>query len=307
MMIVLAFENIVKSYGSTMALRGVSFDVPAGEIFGLLGPNGAGKSTLIRILMDIIRADSGQVRVFGEPRRREHLDRLGYLPEERGLYTRLTVTDVMTYFGALKGLTRSEARRRSAEWLERVELPHVATWKIERLSKGMSQKVQIAAVLLSDPELCVLDEPTTGLDPVNVRLVQDLLTERRRKGRTTILSTHQMSQVEALCDRVALIHQGRLMVYGKVDEVRRLHSRPEVRIQARGPLPALPSVASVIDDGNGMCRLMLAEGSAPSDVLAALVGAGVVIDRFEPMLAPMEDIFLQVVREGQAWQAPRAS
>jgi ABC-2 type transport system ATP-binding protein len=307
MMIVLAFENIVKSYGSTMALRGVSFDVPAGEIFGLLGPNGAGKSTLIRILMDIIRADSGQVRVFGEPRRREHLDRLGYLPEERGLYTRLTVTDVMTYFGALKGLTRSEARRRSAEWLERVELPHVATWKIERLSKGMSQKVQIAAVLLSDPELCVLDEPTTGLDPVNVRLVQDLLTERRRKGRTTILSTHQMSQVEALCDRVALIHQGRLMVYGKVDEVRRLHSRPEVRVQARGPLPALPSVASVIDDGNGMCRLMLAEGSAPSDVLAALVGAGVVIDRFEPMLAPMEDIFLQVVREGQAWQAPRAS
>ena len=307
MMIVLAFENIVKSYGSTMALRGVSFDVPAGEIFGLLGPNGAGKSTLIRILMDIIRADSGQVRVFGEPRRREHLDRLGYLPEERGLYTRLTVTDVMTYFGALKGLTRSEARRRSAEWLERVELPHVATWKIERLSKGMSQKVQIAAVLLSDPELCVLDEPTTGLDPVNVRLVQDLLIERRRKGRTTILSTHQMSQVEALCDRVALIHQGRLMVYGKVDEVRRLHSRPEVRVQARGPLPALPSVASVIDDGNGMCRLMLAEGSAPSDVLAALVGAGVVIDRFEPMLAPMEDIFLQVVREGQAWQAPRAS
>src|SRR5262245_25502212 len=174
-MIVLAFDNVAKSYGDTVALRGVSFDVHAGEIFGLLGPNGAGKSTLIRILMDIIRMDSGQVRVFGEVRRRDHLDRLGYLPEERGLYTKLSVTDVMTYFGALKGLSRADARRRAAQWLERVELPHVATWKIDRLSKGMSQKVQIASVLMSDPEICVLDEPTTGLDPVNVRLVQDLL------------------------------------------------------------------------------------------------------------------------------------
>jgi ABC-2 type transport system ATP-binding protein len=303
-MIVLAFDNIAKTYGSTVALRGVSFDVHAGEIFGLLGPNGAGKSTLIRILMDIIRPDSGEVRVFGEPRRREHLDRLGYLPEERGLYTKLTVTDVMTYFGALKGLSRAEARRRSAAWLERVELPHVAGWKIDRLSKGMSQKVQIASVLLSDPELCVLDEPTTGLDPVNVRLVQELLLERRRNGRTTILSTHQMNQVETLCDRVALIHQGRLMVYGEVDEVRRQHSLPEVRVKADGPLPTIPAVESLIDDGNGSWRLMLANGSRPSDVLATLVREGATIERFEPLLAPMEDIFLHVVREGQRWQTP---
>src|SRR5215510_5770968 len=163
----LAFDNVAKTYGQTVALRGVSFDVNGGEIFGLLGPNGAGKSTLIRILMDIIRPDSGEVRVFGEPRRRDHLDRLGYLPEERGLYTKLSVLDVMTYFGALKGLPRADAKKRATEWLERVELPHVATWKIDRLSKGMSQNVQIAAVLLSDPELCILDEPTTGLDPVN--------------------------------------------------------------------------------------------------------------------------------------------
>ena len=220
-MVILAFDAVAKSYGQTPALRGVTFDVHAGEIFGLLGPNGAGKSTLIRILMDIIRPDSGRVLVFGEPRRREHLDRLGYLPEERGLYTKLTVLDVMTYFGALKGLSRMDARRRSTEWLGRVDLAHVASWKVDRLSKGMSQKVQIAAALLSDPELCVLDEPTTGLDPVNVRLVQDLLLERKKQGRTTILSTHHMNQVEALCDRVALIHQGRLVVYGAVDEVRR--------------------------------------------------------------------------------------
>jgi ABC-2 type transport system ATP-binding protein len=299
-MAVLAFGDIVKSYGTTMALRGVSFDVNGGEIFGLLGPNGAGKSTLIRILMDIIRPDSGQVRVFGEPRTRAHLDRLGYLPEERGLYTKLTVVDVMMYFGALKGLTRPEARRRAIEWLTRVELPHVASWKIDRLSKGMSQKVQIAAVLLSDPELCVLDEPTTGLDPVNVRLVQDLLVERRRNGRTTILSTHQMNQVEALCDRVALIHQGRLMVYGAVHDVRRRYSRPEVLVHARAPLPEIPSVSDAIPDGDGKWRLMLEDGAAPADVLGALVRAGAAIDHFEPILAPMEDIFFRVVREGQA-------
>jgi ABC-2 type transport system ATP-binding protein len=278
----------------------VSFDVGAGEIFGLLGPNGAGKSTLIRILMDIIRADSGRVLVFGEERRRTHLDRLGYLPEERGLYTKLPVIDVLTYFGALKGLSRVEARRRSLAWLERVELPHVAGWKVDRLSKGMSQKVQIASILLSDPELCVLDEPTTGLDPVNVRLVQDLLVERRAGGRTTILSTHHMNQVEALCDRVALINRGELMVYGAVDEVRRRYSLPEVRVRVHGPLPPLPPLATATDEGDGTWRLLLSDGAPPSELLAELIRRGAVIDRFEPLLAPMEDIFLRVVREGRA-------
>jgi ABC-2 type transport system ATP-binding protein len=294
---ILTFDNIEKSYGRTVALRGVSFDVHAGEIFGLLGPNGAGKSTLIRILMDIIRADNGRVLVFGEPRRRHHLDRFGYLPEERGLYTKQPVLDVMTYFGALKGLSRHEARQRSLAWLQKVDLAHVATWKVDRLSKGMSQKIQIASTLLSDPDLCVLDEPTTGLDPVNVRLVQDLLVERQRNGRTTILSTHQMSQVEALCDRVALINKGRLVVYGAVDEVRRRHSLPEIHVHARGPLPALPSVASVTDEGDGSWRVLLSDGTPPHEVLTALVRAGAVIDKFEPMLAPMEDIFLRVVGE----------
>lgn len=296
-MTILTFDGIEKTYGRTPALRGVSFDVHAGEIFGLLGPNGAGKSTLIRILMDIVRADRGEVRVFGVPRRREHLDRLGYLPEERGLYIRLPVIDVMTYFGALKGLSRQDARQRSLAWLSRLELGHVAPWRVDRLSKGMSQKVQIASALLSDPDICVLDEPTTGLDPVNVRVVQDLLLERRRHGRTTILSTHHMSQVEALCDRVALINEGRLVVYGPVEDVRRRHSLPEIRVQARAPLPRIPEVASVVQDDEGTWRLMLSDGAPPSDVLASLVRAGAVIDRFEPMLAPMEDIFLRVVQK----------
>jgi ABC-2 type transport system ATP-binding protein len=297
---VLTFDSIEKSYGQTVALRGVSFEVHAGEIFGLLGPNGASKSTLIRILMDIIRPDRGRVMVFGEERRRHHLDRLGYLPEERGLYTKRPVVDVMTYFGALKGLSRKEARQRSIAWLEKVELPQVASWKVDRLSKGMSQKVQIASILLSDPELCVLDEPTTGLDPVNVRLVQDLLVERQRSGRTTILSTHHMNQVEALCDRVALINKGQLMVYGAVDDVRRRHSLPEVRVTVRGPLPALPAVASATDESDGTWRLLLGDGAEPADVLRALVERGAAVERFEPLLAPMEDIFLRVVREGRA-------
>jgi ABC-2 type transport system ATP-binding protein len=296
-MTILTFDGIEKAYGRTPALRGVSFDVHAGEIFGLLGPNGAGKSTLIRILMDIVRADRGEVRVFGGPRRREHLDRLGYLPEERGLYTRLPVIDVMTYFGALKGLSRHDARQRSSAWLSRLQLGHVSSWRVDRLSKGMSQKVQIASALLSDPEICVLDEPTTGLDPVNVRVVQDLLHERRRAGRTTILSTHHMSQVEALCDRVALINEGRLVVYGPVDEVRRRHSSPEIRVRARAPLPTIPEVATVVQDDGETWRLLLADGAPPSQVLASLVRAGAVIDRFEPMLAPMEDIFLRVVQK----------
>jgi len=294
---VLAFEGLEKRYGETVALRGVTFDVPAGEIFGLLGPNGAGKSTLIRVLMDIIRQDAGTVRVFGELRRREHLDRLGYLPEERGLYTKLKVIDVLAYFGALKGLTRADARRRGLEWLERVELPHVAAWRVDRLSKGMSQKVQIAGALLADPELCILDEPTTGLDPVNVRLVQDLLLERRRHGRTTILSTHHMNQVEALCDRVALIHKGQLLVYGAVDEVRRRHSLPEVIVHARGRLPEVPIAVAMTRESDRVTRVRLEPGGDPADLLAALVGAGARVDRFEPTLAPMEDIFLRVVGE----------
>jgi len=297
---VLAFDALSKSYGDTVALRDVSFEVPEGQIFGLLGPNGAGKSTLIRILMDIIRPDAGGIRLFGEPRRRRHLDRLGYLPEERGLYKKLKVLDVMTYFGALKGISRADARTRALEWLERLDLAQTASWKIERLSKGMSQKVQIASTLLTDPELCVMDEPTTGLDPVNVRLVLDLLAERRTRGRTTILSTHHMNEVEALCDRVALIDRGRLMVYGPVDEVRRRYSRPEVRVGTRDRPPDVPAVTEAVQEAPSVWRLTLADGAAPADVLGALVAAGAAIERFEPILAPIEDVFVRVVQEGRS-------
>ena len=206
----------------------------------------------------------------------------------------------MTYFGALKGLSRQEARRRSLAWLEKVELPEVASWRVDRLSKGMSQKVQIASILLSDPDVCVLDEPTTGLDPVNVQIVEDLLHERRRNGRTTILSTHHMNQVESLCDRVALINQGQLMVYGGVDEVRRRYSLPEVRVHARAD-PGDCRGGARHRRGRWPLPAVAVRRCTPAhEVLAALVAQGAAVERFEPLLAPMEDIFVRVVKEGRA-------
>jgi ABC-2 type transport system ATP-binding protein len=266
----------------------------------LLGPNGAGKTTLIRILMDIIRANSGSVFVFGKPHTRENLDRFGYLPEERGLYTKHKVRDVLIYFGMLKGLSRAEARRRGHDWLGRVGLPEVETWRVERLSKGMSQKVQIAATLLSEPELCVLDEPFSGLDPVNVRLVQELIDQRRRSGKTTILSTHQMNQVETLCDRVALFNRGELMVYGEVNEVRERYSLKEVRVTMSGDLPTLDEIEHAERAGNGTWVLSLREGVEPHEVLAGLVRGGARISAFERALAPMDEIFVRVVQQGEA-------
>ena len=295
----LDFQAIHKSFGDTVALRGVSFEVRGGEVFGLLGPNGAGKTTLIRILMDIIRADSGTITLFGEPHSRDHLDRVGYLPEERGLYTKRKVLEVMTYIGILKGLSRADSRDRSRRWLERVGLSETAGWRIERLSKGMGQKVQIATTLLPEPDLCVLDEPFSGLDPLNVRLVQELIEERRRAGRTTILSTHDMNMVEVLCDRVGLINKGELMVYGEVSEVRRRYSLPEVRVELEGQPPALPGIERVVHEGNSTWRLLLAGDTEPREILTALVGAGARVDHFEKILAPMEDVFVRVVREEQ--------
>ena len=213
-MVILGFDGLTKSVRSDRSVARRVVRRARREIFGLLGPNGAGKSTLIRILMDIIRPNRGSVRVFGEPWRREHLDRLGYLPEERGLYTqaaRARRDDLLRHAQGPEPRAGAHTRR---EWLARVELPHVATWKVERLSKGMRQKVQIASMLMTDPELCVLDEPTTASTRSTSPRAGPAL-RAQAVGRTTILSTHHMNQVESLCDRVALINKGRLVVYGR--------------------------------------------------------------------------------------------
>ena len=209
------------------------------------------------------------------------------------------VMDGVVYFGNLKVWGASEGRARTRTWLERIGLSSVENQQVGRLSKGMSQKVQIAATLLSEPELCVLDEPFSGLDPVNTALVRDLIGEIRASGRTTILSTHQMSMVETLCDRVALLSEGKLVVYGEVNAVRRRYSASELRISIAGELPDLPQVERVITERPGTHRLMLNDGVDPQRVLEGLLAAGVGVERYERVLASMEDIFIRVVKHGE--------
>lgn len=224
---VLVYERVTKTYGAKVALDGVSLHVDEGEVFGLLGPNGAGKTSLIRLALDIVRPDAGIVRVFGEAPSARVLERVSYLPEERGLYKKARVLEVLEYLGELKGLTRRDARARAMRWLERLGLERVARDRVESLSKGMSQKIQIAAALLSDPPLAILDEPFSGLDPVNARLVTDILVERRSAGLTTILSTHQMERAEDLCSRVALVNLGHVLFEGTVADVRAAHAEDD--------------------------------------------------------------------------------
>lgn len=290
---ILAYQGVSKRFGQHTALEGVSLEVVQGEVFGLLGPNGAGKTTLIRIGLDILRADDGEVSLFGAAPNSKTLDRTAYLPEERGVYRRAQVRELLEYLGRLKGLRRAPARNAADHWLERVGLGAVVNQRIASLSKGMTQKVQIAACLMTDPELCVLDEPFSGLDPVNVALVTDLIEERRRTGRTTLLSTHMMHQVEALCDRVALIHRGRLVVYGDLDEIRRRYSPNEVIVWTTMDLAALGVQAT--RNKTGGWRVELPPSATPAAYLDELVRSGVLIDRYEPWVAGMDEIFVNLV------------
>jgi ABC-2 type transport system ATP-binding protein len=288
---------VSKRFGQHTALEGVSLEVAPGEVFGLLGPNGAGKTTLIRIGLDILRADEGEVLLFGAAPSPTALDRTAYLPEERGVYRRAKVRELLTYLGRLRGLKRAAARKAGDHWLERVGLSRVADQRVESLSKGMTQKVQIAACLMTDPELCVLDEPFSGLDPVNVALVTDLIEERRAGGRTTVLSTHMMHQVEALCDRVALIHRGNLVVYGPLDEIRRRYSPHEVIVWTAMDLAAHGVRATQYKAGGW--RVELPPNATPAGYLHELVQNGVLIDRYEPLVARMEEIFVSLVGGGR--------
>ena len=294
---VLEYRGVSKRFGQHRVLEGVSLEVQSGEVFGLLGPNGAGKTTLIRVGLDILRADEGEVTLFGAAPNPKTLDRTAYLPEERGVYRRAKVRELLVYLGRLKGLKRAAARAAADHWLERVGLSRVAGQRVESLSKGMTQKVQIAACLMTDPELCVLDEPFSGLDPVNVGLVTDLIEERRASGRTTVLSTHMMHQVEALCDRVALIHHGTLVVYGQLDEIRRRYSPNEVIVWTAMDLVALGVQATQHKPGGW--RVVLPPSATAAGYLDELVRNGVTIDRYEPLVARMDEIFVHLVGGGR--------
>jgi ABC-2 type transport system ATP-binding protein len=290
---VIRVQDLVKRYGDVVAVDELSFAVERGELFGMLGPNGAGKTTSIRIIMDILQPDAGEVSVLG---RRPGLvkDRVGYLPEERGLYRDLKVLDTLVYLAELKGVPRAEARTRAMALLERVQLDDWAERKVKDLSRGMQQRLQFIASIVHDPEVMILDEPFQGLDPVNTERLKGFVDELHAAGKTIVLSTHQMNLVEALCDRILLIHQGRAVLYGPLAAIKEEYAPNAVRVRTFDGLPELPGVMAVeLDDG--AFNLTLAEGVSPQDVLRALVERGVEVRAFEVAPVPLEDIFVDVV------------
>jgi len=290
-------DAVSKRFDRTVALDAVSFDVQPGEIFGLLGPNGAGKTTLIRTILDLIKPDSGRVELFGRTFQPADRNRIGYLPEERGLYPRQTVTAVLEYLAALKGLEAAKARTQAAHWLEHFELADAGRMKVEQLSKGNQQKVQIVATLVADPAILILDEPLSGLDPVSARFVTRMIRERAAAGQTVLLSTHQMGMVEALCTRVFMIARGRQVLYGDLREIKRQHSTNAVRIQSSADYSACPLIARVEKNGDAAAApvaVHLHDTATADEFLRWVVQSGASVDVFERMATPLEEIFVTV-------------
>lgn len=290
-------SHIAKSFGNTHAVADVSFAVERGEIFGLLGPNGSGKTTTLRVMLDVFKPDRGTVSILGGPMTEEKKELIGYMPEERGLYQDMALERCLLYLATLKGVPAAEARKRLAGYLERFDLAAHTGKKVKELSKGMQQKAQIINTILHRPELIVIDEPFTALDPINTQLVKDLMKELRGQGATIIMSTHQMRQVEELCDRILLMDDGWDVLYGNLEEIRRQYSGHAVLVRVAGELPDLAGLEQVLPHNNAT-KLMLAEGTSPQDVLQDLMAQGVILEKFEIAIPTLDEIFIRVVEEG---------
>ena len=304
----LEVKGVTKTYGSVRAVNDLSFTVGSGEIFGLLGPNGAGKTSTIRMILDIIKPNAGEINVLGGPMSRAKKPRIGYLPEERGLYNDMTLFDTLVFMARLKQLPRDRAREKVAAYLHKVELWDVRERKIEQLSRGMNQKAQFLAAVLHEPELIIIDEPFTALDPVNTRMIKDLLYELRANGATIIMSTHQMNRVEEMCERILLMDHGDRVLYGPLDEIRRQFTANAVEVGLQGHVDHVKGAARITQqngtppmDGatsqdGATYRMVLEEGVEPQQVLKTLVEMpGVRVDRFERVEASLDDIFVRVV------------
>jgi ABC-2 type transport system ATP-binding protein len=287
-------ENLVKHYANVKAVDGVSFRVREGEIFGLLGPNGAGKTTIIRTMMDIIKPDSGTIRLMGEKVTEASKSRIGYLPEERGLYKNFRLLECLTYLGALKGMPRQDARQRAETLLARTGLAEYGHRKVKELSKGMTQKAQFLAAIVHDPNLLIMDEPFQGLDPVNTELLRSILMEEQARGKTLILSTHNMNQVEEMCDRILLIDHGRAVLYGSLSEIKARYAEHAVDLDCDA-LPAGLAGVQRVEVHNGSYQLILEGDTDPQSILRQLVDANVTVNRFEVSTPPLEEIFITVV------------
>ena len=290
---VVEVNHIVKSFADKVAVNDLSFSVAQNEIFGLIGPNGAGKTTTIRMMMDIIKPDSGTVTILGEKLSEASKNRLGYLPEERGLYRNLTVIDSIIYLASLKGMDRHLVEEKANELLNQTGmLPHKGK-KIEELSRGMGQLIQFIITIIHDPELVVLDEPFAGLDPVNTELLKMTLVDLRNRDKAVILSTHQMNQVEELCDRILMIDNGRSVLQGNLTEIKSRYRSNSVIIDFEGELGQIPGVTEKRAH-KGYIELILDRNTTPKQVLERLVSTGIVINQFEVATPSLNEIFLKV-------------
>jgi len=290
-------QGVTKRYESTVAVNGIDYSFQPGKVTGFLGPNGAGKSTTIRMIMNIIAPDTGSITAGGRPLDEAFRNRLGYLPEERGLYKKMKVIDHLAFFGTLKGLSRAESRKRGMRWLQTLGLDDRAQGKVEDLSKGMQQKIQFAGTLMHEPELVLLDEPFSGLDPINTEALREIMLSLKEEGRTVIFSTHMMDQAEQLCDEIALINDGDLVLQGQLGEVRRSFGRGHLRMRYSGDDSVLSGDSRVdrfkaVDDG--MVELKMNDESAVPGALRDW-SAKLDITHFEVIVPSLHNIFVQTV------------
>ncbi len=289
--------NITKQFGSTRAVDQLSFDVQPGEIFGLLGPNGAGKTTTIRMILDIFQPDSGEIDVLNGPMTEEKKNRIGYLPEERGLYQDISLERCLTYLAKLKGMDVSSATKTLGDYLKQLDLYDHRHKKVKELSKGMQQKAQLITTLVHDPELLIIDEPFSALDPVNTEMVKEILQMKRDEGKAIVMSTHQMNQVEELCDRILLINHGRRVLYGTLSEIQRSFAEKDIIVSSLNTLPDAIAGVVKIDPINGRYRLSLDEQAEPNQILKTLINQGIELTTFELAVPPLNQIFIKVVKE----------
>lgn len=298
-------KNVSKNFGSKVALDNVSLDVPKGKIYGLLGPNGAGKTTMIRIINRITIPNSGEVLFNGRPITQRDVEKIGYLPEERGLYRKMEVGDQAMYLAQLKGMSEKDARAELKKWFVKFGIQDWWKKKVEELSKGMAQKVQFITTVVHKPSLMILDEPFSGFDPVNAELIRKEILELKEQGATIILSTHNMESVEELCDNIALINKSHLVLSGGVDEIRRQYGNNHVELiysgeNALAPVEGLFSVISDADDnGRHTAVLSLDHEGLGNEVLTAVIGQGLLVNSFKELLPRMNDIFIKLVTEGK--------
>jgi ABC-2 type transport system ATP-binding protein len=298
----IALQGISKTFAGHVAVSDLSLEVPRGSVFGLLGPNGAGKTTTLRMVMDILGPDAGEIEILGRPADRAARDRIGYMPEERGLYPRMVLEEQLVFMAAIKGVPRREAERRLAPWLERLGLSDWRRRRTNELSKGMQQKAQFIATVLHEPDVLIMDEPMSGLDPVGMDVMRDVMLDLRRRGTTIVLSSHQMDTVERLCDRVALINRGEKILDGAVSEVKARHGRNTVVLAYEGDgsfIDSLPGVARVTDFGQYV-EVRLSDGTDPQPLLREATSR-LRLRRFEVVEPSLHDIFVETVtRHGEA-------